>query len=158
MHGFTLISASPAAVTLTPCCISFFWHDQFDTASTTFDYLCLYIFQQDFKYVILWVEELDLAWAPFSSPRSGRSTLIVWCSHSLFSHLPRYLTLLWSHTMPPFLSINLLRMQMNAWFLTTRPSMTSASAHWSSPPPPVSETLYIVNLVLVLELSLHDTF
>lgn len=43
----------------------------------------------------------------------------------------------WSHTMPPSLCISWLRTPMRHTALTMRPSMTSASAHWSWPHPPI---------------------
>ena len=96
--------------------------------------LNLHVFMQDFKFVILWVEEQALAWEHFLFPRFGRSTQIAWCWHFPFFLHQRCPTQLSNLTMPPFLCISLLRMLMNAWSSTMRPFTTSASVLWSLPP------------------------
>lgn len=91
-------------------------------------------FEQDFKFVILWVEEQALVWEPFLFPRSGRSIQIVWCLPFLYFLHPKCLILLLNHIMPPFPCISSLRMLTNAWSWTMRPCTIYASALWSLPP------------------------
>ena len=113
--------------------ISFF-HLELINAIPLRTILIPHVFEQDFKFVILWVEEQALAWEHFLFPRSGRSTQIAWCWHFPSFLRQRCQTRLLNLTMPPFLCISLLRMLMNAWSWTMRPFMTSASVLWSLPP------------------------
>lgn len=74
-----------------------------------------------------------------NSKMSAYSWLYLLCYHHGCIFIPYYRCQIqwWSHTMPPSLYISWLRTPMRHTALTMRPSMTSASAHWSWPHPPI---------------------
>ena len=80
-----------------------------------------------------WGEEPDQEWELFWSLKSEKNIPTESWRHSQLSHHLKCLIPSLNLTMPPYQSINLLKMPMNAWSLIMKLFMISASELWNWP-------------------------
>ena len=89
---------------------------------------------KDSKSPTLWEEEPDQEWEPFWFPKWEKNIPIESWKPSQLSLHQKCLIPSLNHTTPHYLSINWLKMLMNAWSLITKPYMISASELLNWPP------------------------
>ena len=89
------------------------------------------------KSLTHWEEEQDQEWVPSLSQKSDKNIQTESCKLSQLSHHQKSQTQSLNHTTPPYQSINWSKTPINAWSLTTKPSMISASELLNSPPQPM---------------------